>query len=438
MKPDSHQNKPTSIQQAPAGSTDIPQESRGLLRRSAILALCGIATSLAVWLWPVDLSRQFQTGLDAAEQGEWKTVRSCVKQLQQNHEFQEHAVLLQALELLARKRPEEALIAFSKARTHPDTREIAFKEAARLLYDAGQFSQTIQMCQQVLFWNPECTETRRLLAAAYYDIGAMVQAINALSVLIEQQPRDHRPHYMQASILHDFERFEDAALAYEQAALRLDGASIVRDEVLAGWGACLIRLRRHEQALRVMQPAGHWPEVETQRALAHFALRHHDAALTAAESALKELPLHPEAAAVAAQCYELAGNVAKGISLLQQAAAKHPYELELQLRLADMLGADGQTEAALQHRQLAGQITDYRRDFSHKQQALIHDDDDPQLRFEIGQLAEKLGKIDIARSWFKAAVGMTNASEEIRSYWQQFQAMHPNFPASPATSMQVY
>jgi tetratricopeptide (TPR) repeat protein len=253
----------------------------------------------------------------------------------------------------------------------------------------------------------------------------MVQAINTLQVVIEQQPDDYRPHYMQASILHDFERFDDAALAYEQAADRIPPASPARDEVLAGWGACLVRLRRHKEALDAMIVAANGPEIEAQRAVALFALRQPEAALKAAESALQQNPLDPEAVAVAAQCYEHNGDADRGIALLKQAADLHPHELELHLRLADMLGANGQSNGALEHRKIAAKISEYRRDFSHKQQALVHDENDASLRFEIAQLAERLGKIEIARSWLHAAVGMASATDEIRSHFEQFQQRYP-------------
>jgi len=137
---------------------------------------------------------------------------------------------------------------------------------------------------------------------------------------------------------------------------------------------------------------------------------------------------------VAAQCYEHNGDVERGIALLQEAADVHPHELELHLRLADMLSADGQVDAALEHRTTAATISAYRRDFSHKQQALVHNDEDANLRFEIAQLAEQLGKIEIARSWLHAAVGMASVTDEIRSFWQQFQKRHPPAQDSDSTA----
>lgn len=410
---------------------DARQSSRGVWIWLVALAVVGVIVGVAMWPRSIDLAERFQTGLEAVQRGDWRTVRLSAHQLQQDDDHQAHACLLQGYDLRAAGRSEEAFVTFSKANSNPETRQLAYHEAASILYEAGQFGQSILMCRQVLEWNSARTDTQRLLAAAYYDIGAMVQAVDTLQVVTDQQPDDFRPHYMQASILHDFERFDDAALAYEQASTRLPQDSTARDEVLAGWGECLVRLRRHEEALAAMITAANVPDIEAQRAVALFALRQSEAALKAAESALEQRPLHPEAVTVAAQCYEASGDVERGIALLQQAVDAHPHELELHLRLADMLGANGQSDGALEQRQIAAEISEYRREFSHKQQALVRDEHDAGLRFEIAQLAERLGKIEIARSWLRAAVGMASATDEIRAYFEQFEQQHP--PAQTIT-----
>lgn len=397
----------------------------------ALMLACGL-TVISLWPKAIVPSDQFQSGLDAVRKGDWKTVRLCAHRLLQDDKHQAHAYLLQGYELRARGQLDEAFLTFSKANSHLETREKSYYEAASILYETGQFSQTILMCRQILEWNSAHTDSYRLLAAAYYDIGAMVQAVNTLKVVANQEPNDYRPHYMEASILHDFERFEDATLAYEQAAKRLPQKSPARDEVLVGWSECLVRLRRHEEALEVLQPVSNSPEAEAQRAVALFALRNSKAALTSAESALAQRPLHPEAAAVAAQCYEQNGEINQGLALLKQTAELHPHELELHLRLAEMLSATGQTDEALKHRKTAASISEYRRDFSHKQQALVHNADNANSRFEIAQLAEKLGKVEIARSWLRAAVGMESATDKIRSHWQRFNEQHPVTDVSPA------
>lgn len=398
---------------------------RKRLSRRAAALLVGLAIIAAAWHRPVDRSILFKTGIDAYEQGDWATVRRCVRQLMVDENHRAHAFLLKGYEQKAWGDTRTAFETFAKANTHPETREPAYHEAAGILYEAGQYSRCILMCRQVLDWNPARTDTQRLLAAAYYDIGAMVQAVDSLRSVIALMPDDFRPYYMQAAILHDFERFDDAAESYARAAERIPRDAPARDEILTGWGECLVSLRRHEEAIQVMQSAASSPDVEAQRAVAFLALRRADEALQAAQSALSLAPLHPVAVTAASRCYERAGDIDKCVALLKKAVDEHPHNLEIHLRLAEAFAVTRQLDEALEHRQIAATITDLRKQFSHLQQALVHDDDDAGLRFEIAQIGEQLGKTEIARSWLRAAVGMDSATNEIRDYWQQFQQRHP-------------
>ena len=382
------------------------------------------ATLLFLWSRSVDYPKVFQEGLAACEAQNWLRAGECSERLSMNPQFQPHAFLLRGLQQKSEKRYAIAFQTFSKANDHPDTREYAYHEAATMLYEGGQFSQVILMCQQVLQWYSDRTATHRLLAAAYYDIGAMEQAITTLQQVIQREPSDYRPHYMQATILHDFERFEDASAAYDAAAQLVPKDSLANDEVLAGWGECLVRLRKFEQALSVMKLAADWPAVEAQRAVALFSLRQTEAALAAAESALKAMPLHPEAAIIAAQCYELSGESKRSIELLDQVLELHPNELQVHLKLAEILSATGAQDEALAHREAAGRISDLRRRFSHKQQELVRNDDNAALRAEVAAIAEQLGKFKLARTWLRAAAGMASSTPEIQSQWQQFQIRH--------------
>jgi tetratricopeptide (TPR) repeat protein len=422
-------------------TTDSSADRKVTILSSRVLYVVffsAIAGTLAIWVRPVNLADSFQTGLKAVERGDWPTVRACIRQLEQDENHQAHAALLLGYDQKAWGQSNDAFVTFSRANSHPDTRELSYHEAAAILYSSGQFTQTILMCRQVLQWNASRTDTLRLLAAAYYDIGAMAPAIDSLDSLINLQPDDFRPHYMQASILFDFERFDDAAVAYERAAERLSHVSSVKNELLAGWGKCLVRLRRYQAALDVMKLAEDHPEIQTQRAVALFALGQRAEAEERAASALRDLPSHPPAVQVAAQCYELNGRTAEGIDLLQQALDEHPHELELHVRLAEMLSASGQPDAALRHREMVATISDARREFSQRQQALVHDVDNATLRLEIAQLAERLGKIELARSWLRASAGMTSATDEVRASWEQFQQRHPAQRSSASLSVQEF
>lgn len=363
----------------------------------------------------------FAEGLQAAEKADWETLDDCVLRLSSIPESAPRAAVLKAFRQKADGDTDQAFLTFSQATDHPDTREIAYHEAAQLLYDQGEFGQVILMCRQVLQWNESRTKTRRLLAAALYDIGAMIQAIEALNIVIEAEPDDFRPYYMKATILHDFERFDDAELTYRAGAKHVTESNVARPEFLAGWADCLVRLRRFDEALKLLDTSNTDTRGLSVKAAALFATRQFDQALSAAEVILMREPFHPDATAVAAQCQELNGNRSQGIEMLQAAISQHPHELELHLRLSELLGAAGRTDEAVNHRERAGQIAEFRRLFSKKQQELVHDDNNADLRFEIGQLAEQLGKIQIAGSWYRAAIGMPTCTDEIRLHWAAFQ-----------------
>lgn len=90
------------------------------------------------------------------------------------------------------------------------------------------------------------------------------------------------------------------------------------DEIRSAWGDCLIRLRKHEDALKVLEPAGEWPD-----------------------------------------------------------------------------------------------------------QAMVRDTGTAAKRRELTRLAEALGEIEIARSWFFAALSLGPDDADIKAAWQKFQEVHP-------------
>jgi tetratricopeptide (TPR) repeat protein len=393
----------------------------------AILVVPGLAIIAYWWLKPTS-EQLYRRGLMAVKTADWSTVADCANRLQRSTQFESHANLLKGFELQSRGRSKEALLAFSKANVHTETREEAYHQAGAVCYQNKQYHECLPLFRQVLQWNPERLDTHQLLAAAYYDIGAMEQAINSLNEVIRISPQDYRPHYMQATILQDFERFGDAALAYEKAARLAPSGTTVADEILAGWGDCLVRLRRYQEALDAMQAGRSWPDILARRAQANFSLRRYNEAIALAEQTLVDSPLHPEAVIVAAQVYERTGELDRSISLLQQTVEKHPYDLRLHHRLADVLGSAGRPDEALNHRNRAGELAKLRAEFAEAHQAAIRETSNAELRLQLGTLAEKLGETEIARNWYQAALGMSPGNKQIQQQWQQFQSQHPLAP----------
>lgn len=389
------------------------------------LSLLTVVTGTAFYWRPEDPRHVYERGLKAVADSDWDEVLQCTKALNGLPEWKAHARLLEGFSLKNAGRVEQAFVIFSEANSHPETREQSYHQAAQILYDSKQYQQAVLLLRQVLEWNPDRIESHRMLASAWYDLGAMEQAIVSLDHVIRLDPNDFRPHYMKATILRDFERFEDASIAFKDAVNRAPAGKPVADEIRSAWGDCLIRLRKYEDALKVLEPAGEWPEVVAWRAQACFSLRRFDDAQKLADQALSKDPLQPEALLVAAMTRERSGDAQTAIRMLEDGLKKYPNELRYHHRLADFYGAVGNVEAATRHRNRAGEIAELRSKFSAAHQAMVRDTGTAAKRLELARLAEALGETEMARSWFFAALSLGPDDADIKAAWQKFQEAHP-------------
>lgn len=397
------------------------------LRVIASLIILTCLGGLTWFLMPADPATAFGDGLAAVERDDWKTVEQCRDQLPIVGEWSSHYHLLSGYLLKSQNRLDLAFIVFSKANRHSDTRVDAYFQAGSIRYSQQRFSDSVALLKQVLAWQPDHLEAHQLIAAASYDIGAMEQAIVSLDQVIRLAENPQRAAYMKASILFDFERFADSVTAYELALQHVESASDLTDEIRSGCAAALIRLRRFQEALKLLTPAKPWPEVLVQRAQANFSLNELEIAQQQVTAALKQQPHHADGCALLAQILERQGQRIEGIAILDAALKQHPQNLPAHHRMADLLAAEGRTEAALKFRTRAAEIAKLRSHFSHAQQDLIRDESNPLLRLKVADLAEQLDRLDDANAWYRAAIGMAPANAEVVTAYNTFLKRHPVF-----------
>lgn len=398
----------------------------------ASITLAAATMTCGYYLNRPDPNAIYQEGRRAVDLNQWAVVREKTELLGNFPDHASHRALLRAFEFKSRGQMETALVEFSKAHSHPATREESYFQGGSICYELKQYRDCIQLFRQVLEWNPEHVKAHQLLAAAYYDIGSMSMALKSLENVIRLKPDDFRPYYLQGTIYVEVERFDDAESAFSTAARLAPVDSTVGDEICAEWGNCLIRLRRYDEALAAMEPARPWPDILTHRAQACFNLRRFDDARKYADEALRLAPLKPEAVIVAAQIDERNGNVESGISLLQKCVNTHPMDLVLHQRLAELLAAAGRAEESRLHRERSGEIAELRQQFSMAHQSAATDTTNPGLRLKLADLAEKLGETELARGWYLAALGISPNDEQIQARWKQFQAQNPPPDSQPA------
>jgi tetratricopeptide (TPR) repeat protein len=380
---------------------------------------------------PVDSLQVYRDGLQAAAAGNKAQLLACIESLPTDDTTAPlRSVLRGHLHCLDNK-TRLALLEFSLGNRDERTREESWFQAGRLSYTSRQYAESLALLRQVIEWNPDRLEAHQLMAAASYDIGAMEQAIGSLKQVIRLRPDDFRPWHMQASILQDFERFGDAELAWQEAALRVPEGSAASDEVHAGWGDCLVRLRKYDAALQALERAKDWPDVLARRAQAKFALRQFTDAQADAAAAISQQPLHPDATVVLAQIEEREGRTDAAIERLRQVVEAAPMELPPLLRLADLLAAAGRLDESLTFRTRAGEIAELRAAFSKLHQAAVRDLADAGLRLQLAETADKLKQPQMAAAWYAAALGMAPGDVRIQHQWQSFLSRHPEFTPTP-------
>lgn len=372
---------------------------------------------------PADL---YRAGRAAVLKKDWESATAAADQLQHLPAWKAHAGLLRGFVARGRGQLNEALLLFSAANQNAATRSEAYFQAGSICYQQQQYAQATLLLRQVLEWQPDHADALRLLAASWYDIGAMEKAIQTLREVARIAPADYRPVYMQATILRDFERFEDAALAFVEAAEKAPLDSNVAREIHAEWGDCLIQLRRWEQALTVLRKAGDWPDVLALQAQAMFSLRRFEEADSLASQALAKDPTQPAAALIAAAACERRNQIDQGIQLLSTCLQKHPFDLRLHNRMAELLASLNRTAEAEQFRKQAAEIAALRARLSAAQQELVRDTASVEKRLAIATIAEQLGDLKTAEQWLLAAAGMAPDQPAPATALQQFLQRHPH------------
>ncbi len=356
-----------------------------------------------------------QQGRELLAQGRAADVRGVIRQLRRQPESAAFGDLLDGLRLNLQGNSEDALLSFSLAGDHPQTRGEAYRTAAGILLDLGRYAEAIPMLQQALQWNPEAEDERRLLAAAYYDIGAMEPALDHLQELTRLRTDDFRPVYMMATILNDYEQFEDAVPRYEQALRLLPDRPQLRDEVLLGFCECLLRLRRFRDALQQAATGSDRVELLLVQGESHFRLREYSEAERLVDKVMSTHPGLPQAALLKAQLMDLQGDTEAAVQLLEQLVRDHPAELEVHLRLADLLAACGRADDAAGARQRANEWAVVHEEFTGLHQQLVKDTANAKLRLRLAQLAQRMQRPELAQVWARAAAGLAINDRETRA-----------------------
>lgn len=343
--------------------------------------------------------------MEAFAAGDLDAVDTAAEALRGDEEFQAHVGLLEGMILLRTGRLLEAIEHFGEAKDHPDTQASAYALSGEALYRARMLRDAPRILERAIELDPSAIDARRWLAAAYYDTGAMLNALKVLETIAEQEPDDPRPNRLRGLIHKDLEAYTRAARDYRES-LRRAPNQPDKDAIRAELAECLIKRRKHAEALGVLADCPETAQTLTLRAECHHAQQDYETAAKLVNKALQLAPDHLGALMQSALLDIDAGNAEKAAETLRRAIEHHPKDYKLRFQLIRAYRALGRQDLAAEQAKPMQELRELRSRFADLHTQAMNDIDNADIRYELGVAAEQFEKPVIARDWFKAALAL--------------------------------
>jgi tetratricopeptide (TPR) repeat protein len=252
----------------------------------------------------------------------------------------------------------------------------------------------------------------------YYDIGAMGHASDQLKIVAEQAPDDPRPHRTLGLIAKDFQLHEEAISEYRES-LRLGPDQPDRNEILLELAESLLKRNRHAELLETLAECPRSARRLTLEAESRLTQGNKDAARKLAAEALELSPDDLGALQLKARLDLEANNPASALTVLRRAAERYPRDYRVRSDLAQAYQRLGQRQRAEEEVKVYQELRDLMTRFTKLHRQAINEPANVEIRYQLGTVAAKLGKPDLARSWFRAVLALqpdhTGARKELES-----------------------
>lgn len=405
-----------------SSSPNIPAPRRRGIRFWAWLSAFALAVVIIVVVVmfgrPERPERIYARGRAALLAGDRPLVLREAENLIQIPGYEPYGWLLKGLMLTRVGKLDEAIIYLGKAAEHDALALEANTAAAQCFYQSGLYLQAIQVAQLALQLDPAALDARRWLAAAYYDLGANSHAVNELEQISEQAPTDPRPDRLLGLIAKDGEQFP-RAIGHYQESLKRDplqpDAQIIRTELAESQ----IKLGKFADSLATLSECEHTAIVLTLQAECQNGLGNFDEAVSLLRRAIKLDPRYFTAKLTLGTLLLDRGQIEDAKTILTDAVRTGPPSSKARFQLSQALRRSNQIDAADEELRQMQQIQAMEREFSDLHDTAASQPNNADIRFRIGELAQKLGKPELASVWLRAAVAINPSHPRARAALSQ-------------------
>jgi tetratricopeptide (TPR) repeat protein len=321
----------------------------------------------------------------------------------------DHAALLRAEALHARRHPDLALQQLNRLSPDGPFRLQILALTGQCLLELGDLPAAHSVLTTLVAEHPDHADAHRGLAAITYDLGQLGAAVDHLARVAELDPQDARPHRLIGLIYKDMGQYAQAEGAYRES-LRRGLPQGAEREVRFELAEVLVRQGKFADGLAVLDGA---PEgVEPGRSgLRAECLRGLGRTGEAATELDRALPTSPTAVLyrLRGQVHQDQGHPAEALKCFERAVALAPNDHQAHYYLAQALAGAGRKEEAdrafardAELRKELDRITALTKEAMSKPW-------DPDVRRELAEICERMGKPELAALWRKAAATCAGA-----------------------------
>lgn len=385
-------------------------------RRKLSLLVAGalIAAGIAATMWPRPTSEQvYRTGWDALRRGDWPQVSASIRQLRDRPDSVDQVRVLRGGLLLRTGSAVPAIAELNRVRGDGTESDRALLLLCEALYSLKKWMQAEAVAQEVVRRQPDEPEAHRWLGAIYFDLGAMSHSEEHLKILAELRPQDYSPHRLLGLIHKDFERYREAIADY-QAALERHPPEKIRREILVELAKSQMKHNDFAGASKSLDFA--WPanavEPRVLQAECLWSLGQKEVARQVLTKLQSEKPRDSDVLRLTARFAVDEGRPAEAIEPLQKIIAADPHNDQALMELSAAyrrLGQEAEAEQFLERRNAARALME---EFVDLNKRAIKEPSNAQLRDQIAEKCDQLGKKELAAVWRDAARALREQVQE--------------------------
>lgn len=326
-------------------------------------------------------------------------------------ELQPYNALLKATLLISASQFAAALEHLEVATAREETELRALVLAGEALYGMRRTIEAGEMWTRVVEAAPDDLDANRWLGIAYFDLGAGREAFHYLEKAASLAPGDGWPHRMMGLLSRKLGNLEAAAEAYQES-LRRDPRQADVDSIRLELAETLSELGRSEQALATLEQCPDSADVLSLRAACVYRQGEVDKASALLDEALARDDYHVRSLALRGNLLLLRKQPQEAAECLERAVRIAPRDLEVQNNLLKAYQTIGHPRAEPLKKILL-ETTRLEETYGKLVTQAILDPRDAAVRAQLGSLAVRLEQIELAKSWFRAALALEPGNQAI-------------------------